>query len=165
MPVLTCFVLVVVLRLPLMRKRQESGHAMLKFDWLASFELRVPEIDGDHHAMLDLMKAVQNAAAARNRERSELYVDRLLALTQSHFAREEAFLEVRGYPNTAKHMKYHAELFRRAVAVRQACAKIETPEAFEECCREMMSFLVDDVVRGDMELKSFLEDTGLTLPV
>ncbi len=47
--------------------------------------------------------------------------------------------------------------------MRQACTEIEVPEAFEECCEKMISFLADDVLRGDMKLKSFMENAGLTL--
>ncbi len=43
---------------------------MPKLEWLESFELRGPEIDGDHRTMLDMMKAVQSAAAASERHRS-----------------------------------------------------------------------------------------------
>ncbi len=136
---------------------------MAKLGWLESFDLGIPEIDGDHRTMLDLMKVVRSAAADGNRQRSAQYLDRLLAFSQSHFAREETLLEGWGYPDTAKHAKYHAELLERAVAVRQACAEIEAPEAFEKCVEEMMSFLADDVVRGDMKLKSFLEYAGLVL--
>ncbi len=137
---------------------------MNKFEWLESFELRVPEIDGDHRAMLDLMKAVRTAAAAGNRERVEHYLDRLFAVTQNHFMREETLLLRWGYPDAKMHANYHQRLLDRAKAVRRACAQIESPEAFEECCDEMMTFLVDDVVRGDMKMKSFLESNGLTLP-
>lgn len=138
---------------------------MLKLEWLDTFELGVPEIDGEHRTMLDLMKAVQLAVAARDRKRGEQYLDRLLAFSRSHFAREETLLEGWGYPDTAKHANYHAKLLERAIALKQVCAEIESAEAFEECCKEMMSFLVDDVVRGDLNLKSFLEDAGLVLPL
>jgi len=138
---------------------------MPKLEWLESFELRVPEIDGDHRTMLDLMKIVRAAIAAGDRRRGEHYLARLLAFTQGHFAREENLLEGWGYPGTARHANYHTELLERAVAVRRACADIESPRTFGECCEEMMSFLVDDVVRGDMQLKSFLENAELTLPV
>lgn len=136
----------------------------MKLEWLDTFELKVPEIDGDHRAMLDLMKSVQSAAKVGDRPRVEDYLDRLLVFAGSHFAREEALLEGWNYPEIKKHATYHAKLLERAEAVRQNCAQIETPEAFEECCEEMLSFLVEDVVRGDMELKSFLEHVGLALP-
>jgi len=138
---------------------------MPKLEWLESFALRVPEIDGDHRTMLDMIRAVQSAAASHDRGRCERYMDRLLAFSQSHFAREETLLEGWNCPDAAEHASYHAGLYEQAVAVREVCAKSETPEAFEECCEEMMAFLVDDVVRGDLKLKSFLEDAGLALPV
>ena len=139
--------------------------AVPKLEWVESFTLRVPEIDGDHRTILDMMKVVQSAAAIRDRERVEHYLDRLLYYFQSHFAREEALLERWNCPDLEKHAKYHAGLFERAVETRELCAKIESPEAFDECCGEMMSLLVEDIVRGDMKLKSFLEKAGLTLPV
>lgn len=138
---------------------------MHKLEWLETLEFRVPEIDGDHRAMLDLMKAVQSAARARDRERSEKFLDRLLTFSKNHFRREEKLLKSWGYSAVDKHAEYHAGLLERAKAVRRACAKIETSENFEECCGEMLSFLVDDIVRGDLKLKSFFEDAGLSLPV
>ncbi len=135
-----------------------------KLEWLDSFELNVPEIDGDHRVMLELMKAVQSAAATGDQARCERYLDRLVAFTRSHFAREEALLQRWNYPDTDSHTTYHATLLTRAEAERTACTEIETPEAYEECCTEMMSFLVEDVVRGDIKLKSFMENAGLALP-
>jgi len=126
--------------------------------------MRVPEIDGDHRAILGLMNAVRSTAAAGNRERVDHYLERLLALSKAHFAREEALLERWGYPEAKTHATYHARLLQRAKTLHQTCAQIESAEAFEECCEELMSFLVDDVVGGDMKLKSFFEASRLTLP-
>lgn len=136
---------------------------MPKLEWLDSFELGVPEIDGDHRAMLDLMKAVQSAMAASDRKTGEQLLDRLLVFAEGHFDREQALLERWGYPEAETHATYHWNLLLRAVAVRQACAEIESQTSFNECSEEMLSFLVDDVVRGDMKLKSFLEEAGLTI--
>lgn len=136
---------------------------MNRFDWLESFELKVPEIDGDHRAMLDLMKATRAAAAAGNRERVEHFLDRLFALAQNHFMREETLMLRWGYPDAMMHATYHQRLLERAKAVRRACAKTDSAEEFEACCDEMMTFLVDDIVRGDMKMKSFLESNGLTI--
>jgi hemerythrin len=138
---------------------------MPNLEWIESFELKVPEIDGDHRTMLDLMRAAQDAAATGDRPRCEHFMDRLLAFSIGHFAREEAFLESWGYPEVETHAKYHGELVERAKAVFSTCAQAETPEAYEECSEKMMAFLVEDVLRGDMKFKSFLENATLTLPV
>jgi hemerythrin-like metal-binding protein len=134
-----------------------------KFDWLESFELNVPEIDGDHRAMLELMKATRAAAAAGNRDRVEHLLDRLFALAQNHFMREETLLLRWGYPDATMHATYHQRLLDQAKSVRRACSNTESQEAFEACCDEMLTFIVDDVVRGDMKIKSFLESNGFTV--
>ena len=115
--------------------------------------------------MLDLMTVVQAAAAAGNRRLCQRYLDRLLDFSQRHFDREESLLRRWRYPDIATHAHYHAELMHRAEAVREACTQLESPDAFAECCDELLSFLLDDVVRGDLRLKSFLDDAGLALPV
>lgn len=47
----------------------------------------------------------------------------------------------------------------------QACAQTGSLESYEACCDELMTFLVDDIVRGDMKMKSFLKEAGLTVRV
>ncbi len=132
-------------------------------DQFEDFELRVPEIDGDHWVILNLIKAVQTAAAAGDRGRSESYLDRLVAFSAGHFAREELFLELWKYPDVKEHATEHAQLQERAEVVKEACSDIESREAFEKCCKALVSFLADDVRRGDIKLKSFFESAGLTL--
>ena len=137
---------------------------MRELEWLETFELRVPEIDGDHRVMLDLMRGVRTAAEAGERERCEAIVDRLIAFSRDHFRREESFIKQHGFTGVRQHTQYHEGLLGRAEAVRKACHEIETPKDFQECCDELMSFLIDDVVRGDLMLKSFLKEAGLIIP-
>lgn len=136
---------------------------MQELEWMETFELGVPEVDGDHRAMLDLMKAVKSAAGTGDRKRCESHVDRLLIFAQWHFKREEAFLKRHGYTGLADHTQYHDQLLQRAKAVGRACKAVETKEEYAKCCEELMSFLIDDVVRGDMQLKSFFQSAGLSL--
>ena len=137
---------------------------MSKYEWLETFELRVPEIDGDHRAMLDLMKAVLAEARAGRQARTSVALDRLIAFSRQHFQREEAFLASHGYALTNEHVEYHSELLDRAIALKDSCCKLVTPDEIEGCCDELMSFIVDDIVKGDMQLKSFLQEAKLTLP-
>ena len=108
-------------------------------------------------------EAVFVQIATPSRERVEHYVERLFILCRSHFAREEALMQRWGYPEAGQHAGYHNRLLERAEAVRKACAEAPSLESFEACCDELMTFLVDDVVRGDMKMKSFLEEAGLTV--
>lgn len=137
---------------------------MQELEWLGSFDLGVPEIDGDHRTILELMKAVKAAAAREDPARCEQYLDRMLEFLGVHFAREEKLLANWHYLEVKQHANYHTELLKRAETVRQTCLANEGPESFEKCCAELISLLVDEVVRGDMTLKSFLEHSGFSLP-
>ncbi len=73
------------------------------------------------------------------------------------------FLKIWKYPDLKEHATEHALLLERAEVVKEACGDIESREAFEKCCKALVSFLADDVRRGDIKLKSFFERAGLAL--
>jgi len=133
-----------------------------RLEWLATFELGVAEIDDDHRKMLATMQRVRDALGAGDRAACLAALDALLEVSAAHFEREEAFLTAHGYADVAKHQAYHTDLFYRAATLKAAGARVETMDQLEACCDEMMSFLIDDVVRGDAGLKSFLQAKGLT---
>ncbi len=135
---------------------------MTTFEWLESFELGCEEIDDDHRQMLALMKRIQAAGETGDLQLSANLLDSLLSLAQSHFDREETFLEGIGYPMASVHKDYHARLLLRANAVKDACKAITSPDVFKQCCEEMFGFLIDDVVAGDLKIKSYLQEIGLT---
>lgn len=134
---------------------------MDKFDWLESFELGIEEVDEDHRGMLALMKKIEGAADNESYDLCNELLEELLAFTIAHFKREEQMLEDVGYPNVDLHKHYHEELLARAKSVMSVCQDIKSKDNLKECCYEMFSFLVDDVVTGDLKFKSYLEDKGL----
>ncbi len=136
----------------------------MKIEWLETFELGVPEIDGDHRTMVHIMHAIERAHEARQKTACIALVERLFKFTEDHFRREETLLRAWGYGEVHPHCRYHRELMDNAERIRKTCAEAESETAFEKCCDEMMRFLIDDVVRGDLNLKSFLDYTGITIP-
>lgn len=138
---------------------------MLSFKWKKVFELQVPEIDGDHRTIMAMMKAVETAAVSGDRERCLSYLDRLLDFIAEHFRREENLLRRWGYGGTERHAEYHDELYSAAITMKNACSDNQSSEEFEDCCYEMMSFLIDDIIRGGLALKSFLQDAKLTMSI
>jgi hemerythrin len=132
--------------------------------WLDSFELGVPEIDSDHKTIVRLMKLVEDSVTANYSPRTTVaLIDRLFAYTRDHFRREEEMLKSWGYEEIDKHSGYHGELMDSAEEIKAACLKAAGEDDFQECCSELMRFLIDDVVRGDMKLKSFLQYSGVTV--
>lgn len=134
---------------------------MAKLEWLETFELGYPEIDNDHKEMLSIMKAIEAQADAENFELCAKLLDELIFHSKAHFEREEKLLADAGYPYVDLHGEYHSALVARADAVKEICQGIRSKENFKDCCMEMFGFLVDDVIAGDLQFKSFLEEKGL----
>ncbi len=132
-----------------------------KFDWLESFEVGFKAIDDDHRKMLAIMKQVGDAGEAAKFEHCATLLDELVGLSKAHFEREEALLEEIRYPGAALHKSYHAGLLVRADAVKETCKAIKSPHNFRECCEEMFGFLIDDVVAGDLKIKSYMQEIGM----
>jgi len=134
----------------------------MRLEWLESFELGYKAIDEDHRKMLSLMKQIEAAMLAGNLDRGAALLDDLLHFSEMHFKREERLLREIHYPSADLHKNYHAELLLRAYAVKDACKAITSADVFRECCEEMIGFLIDDIVGGDLKIKSFLQEIGLT---
>jgi hemerythrin len=129
---------------------------------MGAFEIGLKAIDDDHRHMLSIMREIKAEAEQRNRESCVALLEELLAFSRSHFDREEKLLQEMEYPSADRHAQYHENLLERAKQVKQACVDIRSDNDFRNCCDEMFSFLIEDVIAGDLKIKSFLEYNGLT---
>lgn len=135
---------------------------MVALDWLDSFEIGLKAIDDDHRQMLGIMRQIKAAGNVRDRDACVVLLENLVDFSQAHFEREEKLLRDIQYPSAQVHEKYHANLLERADVIKEACKAIRSDRDFQECCEEMFGFLIDDVIAGDLKIKSFLEEHGLT---
>ena len=134
---------------------------MKPFKWVPTLELGVPEIDDDHKALLGLVQGVESAIADSDGAVYLSRLDDMLLAAEQHFLREEAFLERLAYPNLERHRRYHAHLLTQAKAIRQLCEAAVSQSQRDKCATELLGFLIDDIIRGDMEFKSFLQEEGI----
>lgn len=137
---------------------------MTKFKWLETFELGVPLIDDCHKKIMSAMQDVLSLAETGQIALCKERLDELLRISAEHFQEEENFLRECGYDSVENHVRYHARMYSRAEAVNKSCANIESKEDLKDCCEEMMAFLVDDVIKGDIALKTFFQNKGLAKP-
>ena len=137
---------------------------MVELEWLEAFEIGLREIDDDHREMLRIMQDVKAAGEARDRKRCARLLDALIDFSKAHFEREEKILHEIEYPSAGVHEAYHADLLDRAEGVKEACKAIRSDRDFRECCEQMFGFLIDDVITGDMKIKSFLQERGIAQP-
>ena len=130
---------------------------MISLMWSASFELGIKSIDDEHKNLCALAKAVLSGLAARSSTELVAFVQ----AAREHFESEESILLLSGFPELHEHRHYHLSLIRRAEDLTTICDAEENPINSGECYDEIISFLLDDIVRGDTAFKSFLQHQGL----
>ena len=129
--------------------------------WHDFLEIGVEFIDQDHKHMLAIMQGVQGAIIRKDYAECAKLLARLLAEASEHFQREEAYLSEAKYPGLAEHQKYHAELLVQADNVKKICESTEAGHDIQACFNGMSRFLIDDILKGDVRFKSYLEHEGL----
>ena len=135
----------------------------MNVQWLETFELGVPEIDGDHRVIVSLMKAVEASLAGGHNKQAIPLIDLLIAFAADHFRREETLLAAWNYPELTVHCQYHRGLLETIDHIKKACLEKKGSESFKDCCDEMMRYIIDDVVQGDMHIKSHLQHSNLVI--
>ena len=137
---------------------------MIELKWSPTFEIGVEEIDSAHRKLFTMANDIRRAIGGKDPDLSRRRVEAFIAAAHQHFAEEEKFLADIGYAEARQHKAYHALLLAKAERLKEACdQKMEGGEA-EGCYGEVMTFLIDDVVRGDHRFKSYLDHMGLTRP-
>ena len=130
---------------------------MTRLRWSARFEMGVKSIDDEHKRLFALASAVPPGLAAR----SSIEIAAFVEAAREHFVSEESILRSSGFPNLHEHRQYHLSLTRRAEDLTTICDAEENPIKSAECYDEIVSFLLDDIIRGDTAFKSFLQYHGL----
>ena len=133
---------------------------MADLKWYDFLEIGVDFIDEDHRELLDIMIEIKAAIEEENNNKGVQLLTSLLQHAREHFSREEAFLLEVKYPNLERHKQYHEKLILKVYATKRLCEGIETKHDLKECFDMMATFLIDDILRGDIEFKSFLEYEG-----
>lgn len=130
------------------------------FKWSPAFETGEPEIDKDHRALFALANSIGEDVGKRGSCSCSAHVKDFIDLAERHFAKEEKILARFGFPDLEAHKVYHASLLAQANRLKQVCDAATDPEAAEACYGELVAFLVDDIVRGDSQFKSYLDHHG-----
>ncbi|ACS80005.1 bacteriohemerythrin [Maridesulfovibrio salexigens] len=84
--------------------------------WSENLLLGIPSIDAEHRVLVRYAEDFQSALRdGQDHDAIARLFDRLLEYTSSHFAREEAFMQKRGFPEIEKHMKEHRRITREVM--------------------------------------------------
>ncbi len=122
-----------------------------------SYEIEVEMIDSDHRRLVDIINEITQAIDDKREEECARLVPDFVSFSKQHFAREEALLTKNGYPGVEKHRKHHASLDGKMDTMLALAERVvESAAAREELRKELIFFLMDDVINEDMNFKSFL---------
>jgi hemerythrin len=116
----------------------------------------LPAIDDDHRRLVQTVNCIGAEIEEASYELCVELFDDLEAAAAEHFSREEAILERLRYPLIEHHREYHADLIRRLRELKGLGYQKIAKRALFDRFAEMADFIVDDIIRGDLEFKDFL---------
>ena len=124
----------------------------------SSFELEIKALDEDHKNLIRLANKISSDIDQNKGAECAVLVPQFVKLSKQHFAREEALLAKTGYPNVKKHHEHHAGLNGKMDHMLEFSeVAASNPIAGESLKKELMYFLMDDVITSDMEFKDFVK--------
>ena len=125
--------------------------------WSSQYEIGIAVIDSDHKQLFELVGAIQRLIDDGNLPLARDMIQEFIEVAKNHFAREMELLLRIGFPDRDNHGRYHAALLTKA---REIKAQSDNEFGRAEAARlysELLALLLDDVIRGDMHFKDFIE--------
>ena len=129
-----------------------------RLEWSPAFELGVREFDDEHRKLFELVNDVGSSIEARDYPRCHALSDQFISAFERHMADEESMLVRVGFPDIQAHQALHARLKSEAQALRTACDAPGDGRLMKACHERMLNCLIDDVVGGDSQFKSYIEN-------
>ena len=122
-----------------------------------SFELDYLPIDNDHKVLVEMLNELLELIDHHNCRDCDTKVPEFIDFAKKHFVREEAILKKIGYPEAENHGKYHKELDGRMDQMVELSKAAATNKlASENLRKELVFFVMDDVINADLDFKEYL---------
>jgi len=127
-----------------------------------SFLLDYESLDREHQRLADIVNQIVKAIDDNEAEKCEGLVSDLVKSSKEHFSNEEALLAKVGYPDVKKHRDHHKSLNTKMDhMVEFAKMAGENQLARDRLRKELVFFLMDDVITTDMDFKNFIEEKAI----
>ncbi|MBT3307294.1 MAG: hemerythrin family protein [Alphaproteobacteria bacterium] len=124
-----------------------------------SFLLEFEALDRDHQQLADIVNLIVQAIDDDEAEKCKPLAASFVKSTKLHFANEEALLVKAGYPNVKKHQDHHKSLYSKMDHILEFAKMAgENQLARDSLRKELVFFLMDDIITSDMEFKAFIEE-------
>lgn len=121
-----------------------------------------PDIDGDHGEIIDSINAL-GRMIDDNHDPSHMaeLLSAFIQLCEDHFRKEEHILKDAAYPQLSEHARFHDSMLTNAQAARVKLEAADTLLDRRKHLQDIIGFLIDDIMRGDMAFVSYLQMQGL----
>ena len=125
--------------------------------------LEFDSLDREHQALADIVNQILQAIDGGEPGKCKSLVPVFVKSAKDHFANEEALLVKVDYPNVKKHQDHHKSLnIKMDHMIEFANMAGENQMARDSLRRELVFFLMDDVITTDMEFKNYIEEKEQT---
>ena len=132
-----------------------------KLEWLTSYEIGYPLIDGEHRYLFDLVRRASIAIEQHDVTETLSLVGRFVAACQYHFLHEEEVMRDIGFDGIERHVAYHRKLLRYANDLLEGCEVARDIGVMKRHFTALRDCLLDDVISGDREFLPYLNEKGL----
>lgn len=125
--------------------------------WSKKLSLGIPEIDGQHKGLLDVINELWQAIVAKSdAQRIARILDQLEQYTRAHFTAEEALMRVESYPKFREHRSDHQKFISHVSAAK---AKLASGEFLGlDLLRYLTEWLVKHIEGGDQDYARFIAE-------
>lgn len=124
-----------------------------------TFELDCDELDKDHQRLVEMVNEVVAMLDEGKTENCKSKVLEFVNYSKRHFGREEQLLAKLGYPNVQKHREHHAMLDEKMEHILEFAGMVAVNEkARESLKKELVFFVMDDMITTDLDFKAFVQD-------
>ena len=126
-----------------------------------TFMLESQTLDQDHQVLVEMVNEITEMLDSGETIDCKVKVLEFIEFTKAHFAREEQLLNKVGYPNVDKHQKHHKELYPKMNHMLEFADMVAVnAQARESLKKELVFFVMDDVITTDLDFKKFISGSS-----
>jgi len=134
---------------------------MALLNWHPSFSVNIEEIDKQHKLLVNMINDLYNAMnAGKEKVILEKMINKLNIYAAMHFAREEHYFDIFGYPDAELHKKEHSDFEEKVYKFENAFH-----EGSQSLSTDIVNFLADWLVGhikgSDKKYTPFLNERGI----
>jgi len=130
---------------------------MRKLALIESLQVGHAQIDLEHEELIDRANALIDAVAADDLDGFLKLIPMFFDKVSEHFINEIQILRELGFPNVVKHADFHREALNELADLRRQFEAGGPLLSAEMIHRKTTDLLVHDIVREDLEFKSFMQ--------